>query len=114
MTSRGHLTTVWHLTLDWWYAFGVSQPWKKLVGFIILLYFIFFAAAWYFQSRIFNLFLSKINILGTIFLELWKRENAELAYEWDVEQFELNEPDRPEFIGTKQKQVMVVSFWKKN
>lgn len=63
-----------------------------------------------FQSRIFNLFLSKINILGTIFLELWKRENAELAYEWDVEQFELNEPDRPEFIGTKQKKVMVVSF----
>ncbi|PVD35218.1 hypothetical protein C0Q70_06499 [Pomacea canaliculata] len=45
-----------------------------------------------------------ICIWGTIFLELWKRENAELAYEWDVEQFELNEPDRPEFIGTKQKQ----------
>ena len=44
-------------------------------------------------------------ITGTVFLELWKRKNAELAYEWDVEQFEENEPDRPSFSGTKHKKV---------
>ncbi|XP_012944219.2 anoctamin-5 [Aplysia californica] len=41
---------------------------------------------------------------GTIFLELWKRQRATLAYEWDVDQFEANEPDRPQFYGTKIKQ----------
>ncbi|XP_072120674.1 anoctamin-7-like [Mobula birostris] len=37
---------------------------------------------------------------GTIFLELWKRINAKLVYEWDVENFENDEPTRPEFYGT--------------
>ena len=40
---------------------------------------------------------------GTVFLELWKRTNATLAYEWDVDQFEINEPDRPQYFGTKTK-----------
>ena len=40
---------------------------------------------------------------GTIFLEVWKRKNHTLAYEWDVENFENTEPDRPEFYGTKQR-----------
>jgi len=44
---------------------------------------------------------------GTIFLEFWKRHNARLAYEWDVDQFEQNEPDRPEFFGTKIKRVNI-------
>ncbi|KAL4230087.1 hypothetical protein ACF0H5_010472 [Mactra antiquata] len=44
-----------------------------------------------------------ICLWGTIFLEFWKRYNARLAYEWDVDQFEQNEPDRPEFFGTKVK-----------
>ncbi|XP_060553773.1 anoctamin-7-like [Ruditapes philippinarum] len=42
-----------------------------------------------------------ISIWGTLFLEIWKRKQAELAYQWDVEQFEETEPDRPEFYGTK-------------
>lgn len=40
---------------------------------------------------------------GTVFLELWKRTNATLAYEWDVDNFEVNEPDRPQFFGLKVK-----------
>lgn len=44
-----------------------------------------------------------ICLWGTIFLEVWKRKNATLAYEWDVDTFEQNEPDRPEFYGTKSK-----------
>lgn len=42
---------------------------------------------------------------GTLFLEFWKRKQSELAYQWDVEQFEENEPDRPEFYGTKERVV---------
>ncbi|XP_052794757.1 anoctamin-4-like isoform X2 [Mya arenaria] len=42
-------------------------------------------------------------IWGTIFLEVWKRKQSELAYQWDVDQFEENEPDRPEFYGTKER-----------
>ncbi|XP_078259191.1 anoctamin-7-like isoform X2 [Rhinoraja longicauda] len=38
---------------------------------------------------------------GTIFLEFWKRRNAELVYEWDVESYEDDELVRPEFYGTK-------------
>ena len=40
-----------------------------------------------------------ICIWGTVFLELWKRKNAVLAYEWDVHNFEDVEPDRPEYFG---------------
>lgn len=42
---------------------------------------------------------------GTIFLEVWKRRNYTLAYEWDVNSYEDAEPDRPEFFGTKQRPV---------
>ncbi|KAL4230701.1 hypothetical protein ACF0H5_011077 [Mactra antiquata] len=44
-----------------------------------------------------------ICVWGTLFIEVWKRRQAELAYKWDVEQFEEYEPDRPEFYGTKQR-----------
>ncbi|XP_055959025.1 anoctamin-4 isoform X2 [Patella vulgata] len=44
-----------------------------------------------------------ICLWGTIFLEAWKRKTATLAYEWDVEDFESKEPDRPQFYGTKVK-----------
>ncbi|XP_070552213.1 anoctamin-7-like [Ptychodera flava] len=44
-----------------------------------------------------------ICLWGTLFLEIWKRKNARLAYEWDVDTFEDNEPDRPQFYGTKER-----------
>ncbi|EDV20574.1 uncharacterized protein TRIADDRAFT_60984 [Trichoplax adhaerens] len=40
-------------------------------------------------------------IWGTIFVEMWKRKCATLAYKWDVNNYELQEPNRPEFYGTK-------------
>jgi len=46
--------------------------------------------------------------LGTVFLEVWKRTNATLAYEWDVDSFESTETDRPEFIGTREIPVCIV------
>lgn len=56
-----------------------------------------------FDNDITPYFAMLICLWGTIFLELWKRYNARLSYEWDVDQFEQNEPDRPEFFGTKLK-----------
>ncbi|XP_078078837.1 anoctamin-7-like [Mustelus asterias] len=44
-----------------------------------------------------------ICLWGTIFVEMWKRINAKLVYEWDVENFENDEPVRPEFYGTNIK-----------
>ncbi|XP_067945254.1 anoctamin-7-like [Watersipora subatra] len=37
---------------------------------------------------------------STFFIEFWKRKNSVLAYEWDVNDFEDVEPDRPEYFGT--------------
>ena len=44
-----------------------------------------------------------------MFLEYWKRESIRLAYIWDVQEYEANEPDRPEFFGTKGKTVTHIS-----
>ncbi|XP_067890513.1 anoctamin-7-like [Heterodontus francisci] len=49
-------------------------------------------------TPLFGLF---ICLWGTIFLEWWKRKNAELVYEWDVENYETDELVRPEFYGTE-------------
>nr|XP_006816508.1 PREDICTED: anoctamin-4-like [Saccoglossus kowalevskii] len=46
-----------------------------------------------------------ICLWGTLFLEIWKRTNARLAYEWDVDNYEFNEIDRPQFYGTKERVV---------
>ncbi|KAJ7377101.1 hypothetical protein OS493_030695 [Desmophyllum pertusum] len=44
-----------------------------------------------------------ICLWGTIFLELWKRKNARLSYKWDVDSFEEQEPNRPQYYGTVMK-----------
>ncbi|OPL21194.1 hypothetical protein AM593_00704, partial [Mytilus galloprovincialis] len=49
-----------------------------------------------------------ICVWGTLFLELWKRKTSTLAYEWDVDEFEATEPDRPEFYGTKAREVTLL------
>lgn len=41
-----------------------------------------------------------ICLWGTIFLERWKRTNARLSYQWDVDTFEEQEPNRPQYYGT--------------
>jgi len=44
-----------------------------------------------------------ICLWGTIFLERWKRANARLSYQWDVDTFEEQEPNRPQYYGTVMK-----------
>lgn len=40
---------------------------------------------------------------SSVFLELWKRRQAVLAFEWDVADFEEEEPHRPQFFGTNER-----------
>lgn len=54
-----------------------------------------------FNNR-FNAYISLfICLWGSLFIELWKRKNSKLAYQWDVNNYEDTEPDRPDFYGTK-------------
>lgn len=52
-----------------------------------------------------------IIFLGTLFTEIWKRKNAVLAYQWDVDNFQDTEPDRPQFFGTSVKPVSIMLFY---
>lgn len=50
-----------------------------------------------------------ICLWGTIFLEVWKRKKAVLAYYWDVDFYQEYEPDRPEFYGTKTRRDLITN-----
>ena len=50
-----------------------------------------------------------VTLVGTVFLEVWKRHSATLAYRWDVTSFEDLEPQRPEFYGTDTRPVSSAS-----
>ncbi|OAF70406.1 Anoctamin-like protein [Intoshia linei] len=54
-----------------------------------------------------------ICLWGTVFIELWKRKNALLSYQWDVHSFEENELNRPEFVGlyTKEDPITNTQVW---
>lgn len=49
-------------------------------------------------------------VLGTIFLEFWKRTENSWAFLWDVTDYEINEPDRPEFYGTTTEYVSKIAY----
>lgn len=38
-----------------------------------------------------------IAVWASVFIDFWKRKNAQLAYEWDLADYEETEPDRPEY-----------------
>ncbi|CAJ0942649.1 unnamed protein product, partial [Mesorhabditis belari] len=46
-------------------------------------------------------FAAFISLWGSVFYQIWKRNNAVLTYEWNCEDYTEIEPDRPEFVGTK-------------
>ncbi|XP_021363024.1 anoctamin-4-like isoform X2 [Mizuhopecten yessoensis] len=57
-----------------------------------------------FDNEVTPYFALIICIWGTLFLELWKQKCARCAYLWDVQEYEANEPDRPEFFSTTFKE----------
>ncbi|XP_030836627.1 anoctamin-4 isoform X1 [Strongylocentrotus purpuratus] len=56
-----------------------------------------------FDSEVTPYYALVICLWGTIFQEVWKRKRVKLAYEWDVDNYDMSEPDRPEFYGTKER-----------
>eukprot|EP00003_Mantamonas_plastica_P007860 TRINITY_DN1669_c0_g1_i2.p1 TRINITY_DN1669_c0_g1~~TRINITY_DN1669_c0_g1_i2.p1 ORF type:complete len:879 (-),score=317.84 TRINITY_DN1669_c0_g1_i2:30-2609(-) len=40
-----------------------------------------------------------VGLWSTIYLEYWKRRQSELAFKWNVQNFEETEQNRPEFVG---------------
>ncbi|PAA53559.1 hypothetical protein BOX15_Mlig000472g1, partial [Macrostomum lignano] len=56
-----------------------------------------------FDNLLTPIFAIIICLWGTIHTELWKRYRSTLAYEWDVNNYEHSEPDRPGFIGTRER-----------
>ncbi|XP_060078280.1 anoctamin-4-like [Ylistrum balloti] len=87
-----------------WSGLLITSLWiPTLFGFAIFLY-----------GLITRRFITEVTDLmvclwGTVFLESWKRKSATLAYEWDVDNYDSNEPDRPQFFGTKVKKDPVTS-----
>ncbi|KAJ8319692.1 hypothetical protein KUTeg_002757 [Tegillarca granosa] len=79
------------------YCYYLQQMWMNVTGNYI-------SASVYHINKLLQTFELLHICLGTVFLEYWKRTNATLAYEWDVNDFESNEPDRPQFYGLKFKQ----------
>ncbi|PIK39383.1 putative anoctamin-4 isoform X3 [Apostichopus japonicus] len=48
-------------------------------------------------------FILLFNFHSRHLFELRKRKSATLAYEWDVNTYQLSEPDRPQFFGTRER-----------
>ncbi|KAK5979463.1 Anoctamin [Trichostrongylus colubriformis] len=53
-----------------------------------------------FDNELNAFFAAFMSIWGTMFYQIWRRNNAVLAYEWDCENFSAVEPDRPEYQGS--------------
>uniref|UniRef100_A0A158PAT1 Anoctamin n=1 Tax=Angiostrongylus cantonensis TaxID=6313 RepID=A0A158PAT1_ANGCA len=53
-----------------------------------------------FDNELNAFFAAFMSIWGTFFCQIWRRNNTVLAYEWDCEDFNEVEPDRPEYRGS--------------
>eukprot|EP00048_Salpingoeca_helianthica_P005079 m.84052 g.84052 ORF g.84052 m.84052 type:complete len:933 (-) comp13464_c0_seq1:29-2827(-) len=53
--------------------------------------------SWTFDNPATIFFAIFMSIWASVFLDFWRRRNAKLAYEWDVRNLSLEEPDRPQF-----------------
>ena len=42
-----------------------------------------------------------MSLWASVFLDFWKRKNAEIAYDWDMMDYHDEEPDRPQFKSKK-------------
>ncbi|CAI5445945.1 unnamed protein product [Caenorhabditis angaria] len=57
-----------------------------------------------FDTRMNAFFAVFMSIWGSVFVQIWKRNNSVLSYQWNSEDFHSVEPDRPEFRGSKLKE----------
>ncbi|CAJ0578893.1 unnamed protein product, partial [Mesorhabditis spiculigera] len=54
-----------------------------------------------FDNELNPFFAAFISLWGSVFYQIWRRNNSVLNYEWDCETYTETEPDRPEFVGTR-------------
>ncbi|KAK6741854.1 hypothetical protein RB195_009618 [Necator americanus] len=57
-----------------------------------------------FDNELNAFFAAFVSVWGTMFYQIWRRNNSVLAYEWDCEDFNEVEPDRPDYHGTATRQ----------
>eukprot|EP00299_Pterocystis_sp_00344_P006882 c1945_g1_i1.p1 GENE.c1945_g1_i1~~c1945_g1_i1.p1 ORF type:complete len:810 (+),score=205.98 c1945_g1_i1:46-2475(+) len=83
--------------LDWYILF--LKP-LSLLGLLIFLVQVGYALDYSNLATVF--YAVVLCIWGTLFAETWKRREATLAFNWDVQDFEEEERVRPEFLGPKK------------
>ncbi|EGT45652.1 hypothetical protein CAEBREN_01561 [Caenorhabditis brenneri] len=57
-----------------------------------------------FDTKMNAFFAVFMSIWGSVFVQIWKRNNSVLSYQWNSDDFHAIEPDRPEFRGTTMKE----------
>ncbi|CAX51677.2 Anoctamin [Caenorhabditis elegans] len=57
-----------------------------------------------FDTKMNAFFAVFMSIWGSVFVQIWKRNNSVLSYQWNSDDFHAIEPDRPEFRGSKVKE----------
>lgn len=62
-----------------------------------------YETGWIFDNGATLFFSIFMSLWATLFLEFWKRKQAETAFVWDVRQLNETEPQRPEFRGVQTK-----------
>jgi hypothetical protein len=59
--------------------------------------------SWIFDNDGTIAFAFLMSLWASVFLDFWKRRNAAIVYDWDLQDFDEDEPDRPQFTGVKEK-----------
>ncbi|VDL86524.1 unnamed protein product [Nippostrongylus brasiliensis] len=90
------LTVLWPATIFGLvvFVFGLQ---KRLAQFFTMV------SSWFmksFDNELNAFFAAFMSVWGTLFYQIWRRNNAVLAYEWDCEDVNVVEPDRPEYRGS--------------
>ncbi|EGD72461.1 hypothetical protein PTSG_11592 [Salpingoeca rosetta] len=62
-----------------------------------------YQASYWFDNEATIAFAFFMSVWASIFIDFWKRRNAELGYDWDVLDFAEEERDRPQFRGTTKR-----------
>ena len=81
---------------------NVLTPVFAVNKYFVFLIMIFYKIGSYIRNFLFSNFKFIICLWGAFFVIAWQRENARLAFEWDVTTYETDEPDRPEYTRHEQ------------
>lgn len=105
-----HIKDYFGESVAMFYAYlGFSTRYLLIASFVGLPIFILwhkFESGWF--VTVYSIFLA---IWATVFLNFWKRKQAEFNFRWNMIDFELNEPTRPAFLGQDRKGFEQDGIW---